>query len=249
MPVSSSSCSRRRRSLHVSPRTRDRRTADPSKRLECAARGRGVGPGVAAQLQIPINQKVRLDLDAARVELDGAAADESVLVEVFARIGKLKGAASFTKVSTDTLKLIASKASSSNVRLVLAFADQEAAESVVGWRAAVLEAKPDRRRSSFRSPTPSARRSWPLRQNRKWSTRRQTKTRAGIRADLEVTGLARPRGLVCRDSTPVARAGRRTPDTYAPVIPLRAASGPTRTSASSPDPVCRATQIRGQCSQ
>lgn len=94
--------------------------------------------GVAQQLGIELTQKVRLPLDAANVELDGASPDEAVLVEVFARIGKLKGG-QLHKVSTDTLKLLALGETRPEAKLVLAFADQEAADSVVGWRAAVLE--------------------------------------------------------------------------------------------------------------
>lgn len=93
--------------------------------------------GVSEQLGVPITQKVRLELDDAKVELDGANADESVLVEVFARIGKLKGA-QLHKISTDTLKLVALAETRPDARLILAFADQDAADSVVGWRAAVL---------------------------------------------------------------------------------------------------------------
>jgi hypothetical protein len=92
---------------------------------------------VSEKLGVPIQQKVRLVLDDAKVELDGASADESVLVEVFARVGKLKGA-QLHKVSTDTLKLLALAETRPSARLVLAFADQDAADSVVGWRAAVL---------------------------------------------------------------------------------------------------------------
>lgn len=94
--------------------------------------------GVEKQLGVALNQKVRIQLDSAKVEVDGTSADESVLVEVFARIGKLKGG-QLHKMSTDTLKLVALGETRPGARLVLAFADQEAADSVVGWRAAVLE--------------------------------------------------------------------------------------------------------------
>lgn len=94
--------------------------------------------GVSRELGVPLNQKVRLELDAARVEVDGASPDEAVLVEVFARIGKLKGA-QLDKVSTDTLKLVALSETRPEARLILAFADKEAADSIVGWRAAVLQ--------------------------------------------------------------------------------------------------------------
>jgi len=60
------------------------------------------------------------------------------LVEVFARVGKLRGA-QLHKVSTDVLKLLAIRESKPESTLILAFADQEAANSIVGWRATVLE--------------------------------------------------------------------------------------------------------------
>lgn len=94
--------------------------------------------GVSEQMGTPINQKVRLAVDEAFVELDGVSEDESIFVEVFARIGRLRGA-QLHKISTDVLKLITVASTRPQARLVLAFADQEAADSVVGWRAAVLK--------------------------------------------------------------------------------------------------------------
>jgi hypothetical protein len=44
----------------------------------------------------------------------------------------------YTIPSTDTLKLLALRKTHPKARLVLAFADREAADSIVGWRAAVL---------------------------------------------------------------------------------------------------------------
>lgn len=92
---------------------------------------------VGKQLGIELIQKVRVTVGNARAEVDGASADQSVLVEVFARIGRLRGA-QLHKVSTDALKLLAIRESRPKSTLVLAFADQEAANSIVGWRAAVL---------------------------------------------------------------------------------------------------------------
>jgi len=53
-------------------------------------------------------------------------------------VGRLKGG-QLHKVSTDTLKLLALGEGRPDARLFLAFADQEAADSVVGWRAVVLQ--------------------------------------------------------------------------------------------------------------
>lgn len=62
----------------------------------------------------------------ATVEVDGAEPDESVLVEIFARHGALKGGQQ-KKVSQDALKLITLSRSRPSARLILAFADHQAA--------------------------------------------------------------------------------------------------------------------------
>lgn len=93
---------------------------------------------LSAQLGVTLEQKVKLEFGDAWMELDGATEDESVLVEVFAHVGKLKGGQRH-KVSTDALKLIALSESRPQSRLILAFADQAAASSIVGWKAAVLK--------------------------------------------------------------------------------------------------------------
>ncbi len=87
----------------------------------------------------PFIQGVTLPIGAAHVRPDGVAADESVFVEVFAHIGKLKGGQRH-KVSTDALKLLAIRETRPNARLILAFADDAAAASVSGWRAETLRA-------------------------------------------------------------------------------------------------------------
>jgi hypothetical protein len=71
-----------------------------------------------------------LQLDGgARVEVDGVAPDESVLVEIFAHQGRLKGA-QFHKVARDALKLITLRRSRSSSRLIIAFGDPDAAACV-----------------------------------------------------------------------------------------------------------------------
>ena len=67
------------------------------------------------------------------------AADGSVILEVFAHIGKLKGGQRH-KVSTDALKLLAIRKSHPDARLILAFADADAAASVSGWKAETMRA-------------------------------------------------------------------------------------------------------------
>ncbi|MFN8215166.1 MAG: hypothetical protein U0R71_01080 [Solirubrobacterales bacterium] len=78
-------------------------------------------------------------LGGVKVRPDGMAADGSVVVEVFAHIGKLKGGQRH-KVSTDALKLLAIREAHPNARLILAFADETAAASVSGWKAETLKA-------------------------------------------------------------------------------------------------------------
>jgi len=77
----------------------------------------------------------------ARVDVDGVAPDESVLVEIFAHQGRLKGA-QFHKVARDALKLITLRRSRSECRLIIAFGDPDAAACVSAgsWLAEALRA-------------------------------------------------------------------------------------------------------------
>lgn len=71
-------------------------------------------------------RSTRLTLGGAAVQVDGAADDESVFVEIFARQGALKGGQRH-KVANDALKLITIGRSRPGAKLVMAFADGEAA--------------------------------------------------------------------------------------------------------------------------
>lgn len=81
---------------------------------------------------------VRLDTGAP-VQVDGAAADESVLVEIFARQGKLK-AGQQKEVALDAFKLITLARGRPDAELILAFADEDAAAYArgKGWLAEAL---------------------------------------------------------------------------------------------------------------
>jgi hypothetical protein len=94
--------------------------------------------GVGKKLGVKLRQSVRFPLEEASVIVDGATEDELVLVEVYARVGKLKGGQP-NKVLADATKLLALKRKRPKAKVILAFADQTAADSIVGWRAAVLE--------------------------------------------------------------------------------------------------------------
>jgi hypothetical protein len=106
----------------------EQRTAEP---LILAGVSKTIGVELAPR-------SLRLDR-GARVDVDGVAADESVLVEVFAHQGRLKGA-QFHKVARDALKLITLGRSRAGCRLVIAFGDPEAATCVTGasWLAEAL---------------------------------------------------------------------------------------------------------------
>lgn len=121
--------------MQISPSEQPIQPSDSTVQLQAEAL---ILVDVGRQLGVELIQKVGIAVGDARAEVDGASADQSVLVEVFARIGKLRGA-QLHKVSTDVLKLLAIRESKPDSTLVLAFADQEAADSIVGWRAAVLK--------------------------------------------------------------------------------------------------------------
>ena len=75
----------------------------------------------------------------ARVDVDGVASDTSVLVELFAHQGSMKGG-QILKVARDALKLITLRRDHPGARLILGFADHVAAASVTGasWLAEAL---------------------------------------------------------------------------------------------------------------
>jgi len=77
--------------------------------------------------------------EGARVDVDGVGPDESVLVEVFAHQGRLKGG-QILKVAKDALKLITLARTRPEAKLVLAFADEAAAKTALGkgWLAEAI---------------------------------------------------------------------------------------------------------------
>jgi len=81
---------------------------------------------VSAELGVTLTPLSLALPNGARVQVDGAAADFSVLVEAFARQGALKGGQQ-KKVCQDALKLITLGRIHPNARLMIAFADPEAA--------------------------------------------------------------------------------------------------------------------------
>ncbi len=92
---------------------------------------------LSKSLGVTLDQGAKVIVGGSHVQPDGVSEDQSVYVEVFAHIGKLHGGQRH-KVSTDALKLIAIREAYPDARLILAFADDEAAASVSGWKAATL---------------------------------------------------------------------------------------------------------------
>jgi len=87
--------------------------------------------GVAARHGVDLAPATLQLPGGARVDVDGAATDLSVLLEVFARMGKLRGG-QFHKVARDALKLVTIGRQHLDARLVIAFGDAAAAGCVTG---------------------------------------------------------------------------------------------------------------------
>ncbi len=97
--------------------------------------------GVSRHLGGPALAPRVLWLDGgSRVDVDGVSEDESVLVEIFAHQGRLRGG-QFGKVARDTLKLITLARTRPGCELVLAFADEDAARCVTcnSWLSEALK--------------------------------------------------------------------------------------------------------------
>lgn len=95
--------------------------------------------GVAASYGVELAPATLQLPGGARVDVDGAAADLSVIVEVFSHLGRLRGG-QFHKVARDALKLITIARSYPDARLAVAFGDGAAAACVSGgsWLAEAL---------------------------------------------------------------------------------------------------------------
>ena len=94
---------------------------------------------LSEKLGVPLAKR-RIDLPAgAWAEVDGAAPDLSVLAEAFARQGAMQGGQR-RKLALDVLKLITIRRQHPDARLILAFCDQAAIASLVGWQAEAVHA-------------------------------------------------------------------------------------------------------------
>lgn len=90
------------------------------------------------KLGATLSQGHRVEIGGSHMQPDGISEDGSVVVEVFAHIGTLKGGQRH-KISTDALKLLAIRELHPDARLILAFVDEKAAGSVSGWKAETLK--------------------------------------------------------------------------------------------------------------
>lgn len=96
---------------------------------------------LAAILGIELRPRKLTLADGVLVTVDAAAADDSVIAEIFARQGRLKPG-QMKKVAMDALKLMTIRQELRRTHLVLAFADPEAAACVQrrGWLSHALRA-------------------------------------------------------------------------------------------------------------
>ncbi|MGW0504090.1 hypothetical protein [Micromonospora sp. NPDC003241] len=115
-------------------------TADGVHQSNSATQNRAEAEIVAAlaeSLGVVLSRPGRIALaSGASIELDAATADMSVVVEAYARQGKLKGAQP-KKIAQDVLKLALLKreAGRENTRAIIAFASPAARDSISGWLA------------------------------------------------------------------------------------------------------------------
>lgn len=86
---------------------------------------------VADQLGVELEPRTLYFPNGARVDIDGVDEAETVFVEVFARQGRLKGGQK-RKVALDAFKLITLARTRQGARVILAFADDDAAAEVRG---------------------------------------------------------------------------------------------------------------------
>lgn len=94
---------------------------------------------LAERLQVPLEPRVIELAAGAPVHVDAVSSDGKVVAEIFARQGELKGGQQ-KKVAIDTLKLITIRREQPDIKLVIAFADEDASQYATGggWVAQAL---------------------------------------------------------------------------------------------------------------
>ncbi len=108
--------------------------SEVQRRAEAIIRGR-----LAERLDVRLDPKIITLAAGAPVHVDAVSPDGSVMAEIFARQGELKGGQQ-KKLAIDTLKLITIRRERRNTELVIAFADSEASAYATGggWVAQAL---------------------------------------------------------------------------------------------------------------
>lgn len=111
--------------------------SDSSVQLEAEATIRAAA---AAELGVDLHPTELALATGTPVRVDGVTADESVIVEIFARQGTLKDGQR-RKVGLDAFKLVTLGASRPGSRLIMVFADNDAATYALGkgWLADALK--------------------------------------------------------------------------------------------------------------
>lgn len=95
---------------------------------------------VAEHVGVPL-APATIAIEGARVQIDGASEDRTVLVEAYARIGRLHGAQP-KKLATDAFKLVWAGKKLGASRLIIAVADVEAERHLKrpgAWLTAALD--------------------------------------------------------------------------------------------------------------
>lgn len=87
----------------------------------------------------PFERHKKLKVGDANVVVDGYSADPRRLVEVYAHVGKLRGAQS-SKIAKDALKLVALQGTQKGSQVILAFIDQKAQPGQGTWLRSVIDA-------------------------------------------------------------------------------------------------------------
>jgi antitoxin (DNA-binding transcriptional repressor) of toxin-antitoxin stability system len=132
-----------KRTDHARRPPEDHPAPPPAVHPSDSAEQRAIEPVVLEEISkrvgIPLEPRTFELPNGARMDLDGASADGSVLVEIFAHQGALKGG-QVHKVARDALKLITLQRTHMGAQLILGFADDRTATSVTGksWLAEAL---------------------------------------------------------------------------------------------------------------
>ncbi len=116
-------------------------TDHPSSSHEQSEAEDSIRRAVASDLEVRLEARQLSLPGGAKVEIDGVSDDESVLVEIYAHQGRLKGG-QIHKVASDALRLVTLARDRPGTKLIIAFADHQAAMCVTGksWLADALRA-------------------------------------------------------------------------------------------------------------